>query len=156
MENKQEFEKKIDKIISDWDNLSFCENNKLNKENQILNCQILIQKGLPYQDKENISNKQKNIAESLLEDYESYENYTLELEKSFSNLEEIDSFSNLISKCAILDISVEKVKRVKEIIKAYTEGLYNDSPLNKKLGRVGMTYKQYVEKIRWRKEREEG
>lgn len=32
--------------------------------------------------------------------------------------------------------------------KAYTEGIYCDSPANRKLGRVGMTYAAYAEKIK--------
>lgn len=38
--------------------------------------------------------------------------------------------------------------------KAYTEGIYSDIPANRKLGRVGMTYSQYFEKIN-KKEKEE-
>lgn len=38
-------------------------------------------------------------------------------------------------------------RNLKEINKAYTEGIYADSPLNRKLGRVGMTYKAYADKI---------
>ena len=32
------------------------------------------------------------------------------------------------------------------IQKAYTEGIYADTPANRKLGRVGMTYAQYAAK----------
>lgn len=31
--------------------------------------------------------------------------------------------------------------------KAYTEGVYSDTPANRKLGRVGMSYQQYANKI---------
>lgn len=31
--------------------------------------------------------------------------------------------------------------------KAYTEGVYSDSPANRKLGRVGMSYKDYAAKV---------
>lgn len=34
-----------------------------------------------------------------------------------------------------------------EIKKAYTEGIYADTPINRKLGRVGMGYKEYNEKL---------
>lgn len=37
---------------------------------------------------------------------------------------------------------------LKEIRKAYTEGVYADTPQNRKLGRVGMTYTQYVKKVK--------
>ena len=37
-------------------------------------------------------------------------------------------------------------RNLQEINKAYTEGIYSDSPLNRKLGRVGMTYQAYADK----------
>lgn len=36
---------------------------------------------------------------------------------------------------------------LQNLVKAYTEGIYSDTPLNRKLGRVGMSYKQYKEKF---------
>ena len=38
-----------------------------------------------------------------------------------------------------------KFSNIRELQKAYTEGIYSDSPLNRKLGRVGMTYTAYAE-----------
>lgn len=35
--------------------------------------------------------------------------------------------------------------------KAYTEGIYSDTPANRKLGRVGMTYTAYAEKVKKQK-----
>jgi len=35
-----------------------------------------------------------------------------------------------------------------QVYKAYTEGIYADTPANRKLGRVGMTYQQYAEKLK--------
>lgn len=46
------------------------------------------------------------------------------------------------------------LKDIKEVSKAYTEGIYLDSPLNRKLGRVGMTYTAYAEKTKASKEKE--
>lgn len=37
--------------------------------------------------------------------------------------------------------------KIKYVEKAYTEGVYADSPLNRKLGRVGMSYKKYEEMV---------
>ena len=37
------------------------------------------------------------------------------------------------------------LNRIKQISKAYTEGVYSDTPANRKLGRVGMSYKNYSE-----------
>lgn len=39
------------------------------------------------------------------------------------------------------------LNKIKYIEKAYTEGVYADSPLNRKLGRVGMSYKKYEEMV---------
>ena len=38
------------------------------------------------------------------------------------------------------------LRDIKEVSKAYTEGVYSDTPLNRRMGRVGLTYKQYSEK----------
>lgn len=39
-------------------------------------------------------------------------------------------------------------KKFFSVEKAYTEGVYADSPLNRKLGRVGMSYKKYEELVK--------
>lgn len=41
-----------------------------------------------------------------------------------------------------------------KISKAYVEGIYNDSPLNRKLGRVGMSYAEYAKMVDKKKEEE--
>ena len=38
-------------------------------------------------------------------------------------------------------------EKPKEIEKAYTEGIYADTPANRKLGRVGMSYSAYANKV---------
>ena len=38
--------------------------------------------------------------------------------------------------------------KITHLIKAYTEGIYADTPANRKLGRVGMSYKEYEEKVK--------
>lgn len=40
------------------------------------------------------------------------------------------------------------------VSKAYVEGIYNDSPLNRKLGRVGMSYKEYAKLVADQKQKE--
>lgn len=40
------------------------------------------------------------------------------------------------------------IRYIKEVFKAYTEGIYADTPANRKLGRVGMTYQAYAEKLK--------
>lgn len=48
-----------------------------------------------------------------------------------------------------------KFSNIRELQKAYTEGIYSDSPLNRKLGRVGMTYTAYAEYTQRKKEGED-
>jgi len=43
-------------------------------------------------------------------------------------------------------ISPNKKSFIYNLYKAYTEGVYADTPQNRKLGRVGMTYSQYAKK----------
>ena len=52
-----------------------------------------------------------------------------------------------ISKKKINLSSFSNVKQI-ELEKAYIEGVYCDSPANRKLGRVGMTYAAYAEKVK--------
>ena len=35
---------------------------------------------------------------------------------------------------------------IRNLTKAYTEGIYADTPANRKLGRVGMSYKEWTQK----------
>lgn len=44
------------------------------------------------------------------------------------------------------------LNKIRQISKAYTEGIYADTPANKKLGRVGMSYAEYTKKIKNDKE----
>lgn len=46
------------------------------------------------------------------------------------------------------------VKIPKELAKAYTEGVYADTPANRKLGRVGMSYAAYAEKVKGEEKKE--
>lgn len=41
---------------------------------------------------------------------------------------------------------------IRNIYKAYTEGIYADTPANRKLGRVGMSYAEYAKKLKEEKE----
>lgn len=44
------------------------------------------------------------------------------------------------------------LSKIKQISKAYTEGIYADTPANRKLGRVGMSYAEYSKKLKNDKE----
>ena len=45
---------------------------------------------------------------------------------------------------------LNKIKQ--RVSKAYTEGIYADTPANRKLGRVGMSYAEYSKKLKDDKE----
>lgn len=45
-------------------------------------------------------------------------------------------------------INLSSFSKIDELNKAYTEGIYSDTPANRKLGRVGMTYTAYAEKVK--------
>lgn len=42
--------------------------------------------------------------------------------------------------------NIKILNKIKQLSKAYTEGVYSDSPANRKLGRVGMSYSTYSQK----------
>lgn len=44
-------------------------------------------------------------------------------------------------------VNLSKIAFIKNLEKAYTEGVYADTPANRKLGRVGMSYAQYAQKV---------
>jgi len=50
---------------------------------------------------------------------------------------------------------IQQIAFLKNLEKAYTEGIYADTPANRKLGRVGMTYTAYAEKIKKDNEKKE-
>ena len=50
--------------------------------------------------------------------------------------------------------NIKAVSFIKNLTKAYTEGIYADTPANRKLGRVGMTYAAYAEKIKGEEKKE--
>lgn len=45
-------------------------------------------------------------------------------------------------------INLFSFSKIDELNKAYTEEIYSDTPANRKLGRVGMTYTAYAEKVK--------
>lgn len=50
-------------------------------------------------------------------------------------------------------INSNKIINKISVNKAYVEGIYNDSPLNRKLGRVGMGYMEYERHLQEEKEK---
>lgn len=51
-------------------------------------------------------------------------------------------------------INKQPIAFIKNLTKAYTEGVYADTPQNRKLGRVGMTYAAYAEKVKGKEKKE--
>lgn len=45
-------------------------------------------------------------------------------------------------------INLSSFTKISELNKSYQEGIYSDTPQNRKLGRVGMTYSAYAEKMK--------
>lgn len=42
--------------------------------------------------------------------------------------------------------NLQQLAFLQNLTKAYTEGVYSDTPANRKLGRVGMSYKEWTQK----------
>lgn len=51
--------------------------------------------------------------------------------------------------------NIKAISFVKNLTKAYTEGIYADTPANRKLGRVGMIYAAYAEKVKGEEKKED-
>ena len=51
--------------------------------------------------------------------------------------------------------NIQKSAFLQNLTKAYTEGVYADTPANRKLGRVGMSYKEWTSKQQGNKDSNE-
>lgn len=151
---KNRLESKLVKISQNWDVLKSYLLEKFQRENQILACQNIIQKGIT-EDNESLIDRRDNIVESLIEIDKLILFNKNELEKGINELKIFNEInegkklsSEFITTCAKLNVSVNKLSFLKEVLKAYVEGVYSDSIINQKLGRVGMNYHQYQEKLK--------
>ena len=48
----------------------------------------------------------------------------------------------------MIELKILNKFKIAFLSKAYTEGLYSDTPANRKLGRVGMSYIEYNKKLK--------
>lgn len=139
--------KNIKNIVNLWKEIKLCQSERLEKENTILSCLTLIEKGVG-DELENIKKRQQGISVSLIE-------INNKLVKKIDNLGEIlkgvseESLSKgkisfeLLSTCMYNKVSREDLKVIKEVYKAYSEEIYLDIPKNQELNRVGKLLKTF-------------
>lgn len=139
---------KINEILNSWNQIQILKNDKLEKENNILSCIQLIEKSVNENDAKSIQLKQKGIASNLIEInnnlYSQIDNLG-EILKGFDEESlKLGNFSiNLLKNLMYSGISIDSVKRMKEILKCFNEEKYSDIPLNQELNRVGLNYSSY-------------
>lgn len=139
---------KINEILNSWNQIQILKNDKLEKENNILSCIQLIEKSVNENDVKSIQLKQKGIASNLIEInnnlYSQIDNLGEVLKGFDEESLKLGKFSiNLLKNLMYSGISIDSVKKIKEILKCFNEEKYSDIPLNQELNRVGLNYSSY-------------
>lgn len=139
---------KINEILNSWNQIKILKNDRLEKENNILSCIKLIEKSVNENDAKNIQLKQKGIASNLIEINNDLYNQIDNLGEILKGFDEeslkLGNFSiNLLKNLIYSGISIDSVKKMKEILKCFNEEKYSDIPLNQELNRVGLNYSSY-------------
>ncbi|QIG63428.1 hypothetical protein DAC20_204 [Bacteroides phage DAC20] len=139
---------KINEILNSWNQIQILKNDKLEKENNILSCIQLIEKSVNENDAKSIQLKQKGIASNLIEInnnlYSQIDNLGEVLKGFDEESLKLGKFSiNLLKNLIYSGISIDSVKKMKEILKCFNEEKYSDIPLNQELNRVGLNYSSY-------------
>lgn len=139
---------KINEILNSWNQIQILKNDKLEKENNILSCIQLIEKSVNENDAKSIQLKQKGIASNLIEINNNLYNQIDNLGEVLKGFDEeslkLGKFSiNLLKNLIYSGISIDSVKKMKEILKCFNEEKYSDIPLNQELNRVGLNYSSY-------------
>lgn len=139
---------KINEILNSWNQIQILKNDKLEKENNILSCIQLIEKSVNENDAKSIQLKQKGIASNLIEINNNLYNQIDNLGEILKGFDEeslkLGNFSiNLLKNLIYSGISIDSVKKMKEILKCFNEEKYSDIPLNQELNRVGLNYSSY-------------
>ena len=139
---------KINEILNSWNQIQILKNDKLEKENNILSCIQLIEKSVNENDVKSIQLKQKGIASNLIEINNNLYNQIDNLGEILKGFDEeslkLGNFSiNLLKNLIYSGISIDSVKKMKEILKCFNEEKYSDIPLNQELNRVGLNYSSY-------------
>ena len=140
--------KEIKNKFNIWDEVVILQNERREKENTILSCISLIEKGVDTE-KENLQNRQRGISLSLIQ---LNDDITLKMDNIIEILKGVSSESvkdgkisfDLLSYCFYNRIPKEKLSKLKEIIKAVSTEKYLDIPMNQKLRRAGITYRDYL------------
>lgn len=139
---------KINEILNSWNQIQILKNDKLEKENNILSCIQLIEKSVNENDAKSIQLKQKGIASNLIEInnnlYSQIDNLGEVLKGFDEESLKLGKFSiNLLKNLIYSGISIDSIKKMKEILKCFNEEKYSDIPLNQELNRVGLNYSSY-------------
>lgn len=139
---------KINEILNSWNQIQILKNDRLEKENNILSCIQLIEKSVNENDAKSIQLKQKGIASNLIEINNNLYNQIDNLGEILKGFDEeslkLGKFSiNLLKNLMYSGISIDSVKKIKEILKCFNEEKYSDIPLNQELNRVGLNYSSY-------------
>lgn len=139
---------KINEILNSWNQIQILKNDKLEKENNILSCIQLIEKSVNENDVKSIQLKQKGIASNLIEInnnlYSQIDNLGEVLKGFDEESLKLGKFSiNLLKNLMYSGISIDSVKKIKEILKCFNEEKYSDIPLNQELNRVGLNCSSY-------------
>lgn len=143
--------KELNNILHIWNEIKILQNEKNEKENTILSCLNLIEKGIDLQEIKNLKQRQYGVSVSLIElNNKLVDKIDIlgEILKGISNESLIEgkiSF-DLLSTCMYNKISREDLKIIKEVYKSYSEEKYLDIPKNQKLGRVGKVLKEFFNK----------
>lgn len=139
--------KNIKNIVNLWKEIKLYQSERLEKENTILSCLTLIEKGVG-DELENIKKRQQGISVSLIEINDKLVNKIDNLGEILKGVSE-ESLSKgkisfeLLSTCMYNKVSKEDLKTIKEVYKAYSEEIYLDIPKNQELNRVGKLLKTF-------------
>lgn len=139
--------KNIKNIVNLWKEIKLYQSERLEKENTILSCLTLIEKGVG-DELENIKKRQQGISISLIEINDKLVNKIDSLGEILKGVSE-ESLSKgkisfeLLSTCMYNKVSKEDLKVIKEVYKAYSEEIYLDIPKNQELNRVGKLLKTF-------------
>ena len=139
--------KNIKNIINLWKEIKLYQSERLEKENTILSCLTLIEKGVG-DELENIKKRQQGISVSLIEINDKLVNKIDSLGEILKGVSEESLLKGkisfeLLSTCMYNKVSKEDLKVIKEVYKAYSEEIYLDIPKNQELNRVGKLLKTF-------------
>ena len=139
---------KITNILNLWNEIKVFQNERLEKEDNIISCISLIEKGIKDEELNNIQRKQQHISFSLIELNDKLTNkidFLGEVLKGVSeeSLKKGKLSFDILSYCMYSGVPREKLAILKEVYKSFSEEVYLDIPKNQELNRVGKKLKEY-------------